>query len=254
MAGKASYDLDLEKPEDHARLMKLVEDADVILQGYRYRSLERRGFGLDAILEIATARGKGIVYLDENCYGLDGYMAERPGWQQIADAGSGCSYVMGKSYGCPEGQAVLPSLPIADMTTGTLGALEIMMMLRDRAKFGGSWHGNASLMAVQASSMEEWVGLYQPEIVEKIQERYKFPRITSNLHVIELYYMIADAWKQHSDLVSDEKYYTHFDNSIYGKDLRILGPVATFESEESTPRWASPPVPFCQGHDAHWKN
>lgn len=79
MAGKSSYDLNLDDPSDSDRLWELVKDADVILQGYRLRSLEHRGFGLDAVLEMASARGKGIIYLDENCYGLEGYMAERPG-------------------------------------------------------------------------------------------------------------------------------------------------------------------------------
>jgi len=31
---------------------------------------------------------KGIVYVDENCYGPDGPFPERPGWQQIGDAAS----------------------------------------------------------------------------------------------------------------------------------------------------------------------
>ncbi|KAL4807206.1 CoA-transferase family III domain-containing protein [Aspergillus unguis] len=252
MAGKTTYDLDLDRPEDHERLVKLINDADVVLGGYRLGSLERRGFGLDALLEMAAARGKGIVHLNENCYGLDGYMAERPGWQQIADAAAECSYVMGKSFGLPEGQSVLPSLPIADMSTGVVAALEIMMMLRNRAKFGGSWHGNAALTAFQAASMEDWVGLYQPEIVDKIQEKFNFAPLTSKLHVIELYYMIAAAWKENTDLVSNEKYYTHFNDSVYGKDLRIVAPVVRYHDEQTTPRWTSPPVPFCQHTNAHW--
>lgn len=254
MAGKTTYNLDLDKPEDHRSLVKLIEDADVVLDGYRLGSLERRGFGLDALLEMAAARGKGIVHLNENCYGLDGYMAERPGWQQIADAAAGCSYVMGKSFGLPEGQSVLPSLPIADMSTGVVAALEIMMMLRDRAKFGGSWHGNAALTAFQAVSMEGWVGLYQPGIVARIQDKFKFAPFTSKLHVIELYYMIAAAWKENTNLISNEKYYTHFHDSVYGSDLRVLAPVVRYEDEQTTPKWTSPPVPFCQHTDAHWKN
>ncbi|GFP57143.1 acetyl-coenzyme A transferase nodX [Trichoderma asperellum] len=232
MAGKSSYDLNLDDPSDSDRLWELVKDADVILQGYRLRSLEHRGFGLDAVLEMASARGKGIIYLDENCYGLEGYMAE--------------------PYGLPEGQSVLPSLPIADMSTGVVAALEIMMMLRERAKDGGSWHENAALTAFQAVSLEEWVGLYQPEVVAEIQEKFKFKPMTSDLHVIELYYLIADAWKANSDLIRNEKYYTHFYDSVYGKDLRTLAPVIRYGDQESSPRWTGPPVPFCQSRDARW--
>ncbi|KAK7947819.1 uncharacterized protein PG986_008705 [Apiospora aurea] len=147
MAGKTTVDLDLEDPTDRERLTSLYEQADVVIQGYRLGSLERRGFGLQAALHIANKRGKGVVFVDENCYGPDGYYAERPGWQQVADAAAGSSYVMGQAFGCPPGQGVLPSLPISDMATGILTSLTAVCGLRDRAKFGGSYHGHASLTA-----------------------------------------------------------------------------------------------------------
>jgi hypothetical protein len=37
------------------------------------------------LAEMATRRGKGIVYVNENCFGYEGEWANRPGWQQIAD-------------------------------------------------------------------------------------------------------------------------------------------------------------------------
>ena len=94
--------------------------------------------------------------------------------------------------------------------------------------------------------------MYQPEIVQKIQDKYKFAPITSDIHVIELYYAIAKAWKDNSDLIMNEEYYTHFSDSVYGKDLRILRPVAQYTSKESTPRWTSPPVPFCFHKEVAW--
>lgn len=169
MAGKTTIQLDLDEPADHAKLIELFEQADVILQGYRLRSLERRGFGLKAALQMANKRGKGIVYVDENCYGPDGSYAERPGWQQVADAAVGSSYVMAQSFGCPSGQGVLPSLPISDMSTGILTALTIMCALRDRTRSGGSYHGHAALAAYNMATLDPEVGLYQPEIVEKIR-------------------------------------------------------------------------------------
>ncbi|KAF4496735.1 hypothetical protein FAGAP_7086 [Fusarium agapanthi] len=153
MAGKTTIDLDLEDTADHKRLMQLFVQADVILQGYRLGSLARRGFGLEAALELANKRGKGVVYVDENCYGPDGYYAERPGWQQVVDAAAGSSYVMGRSFGCPKGQGFLPSLPLSDMSTGILTALTIVCGIRDRAKFGGSYHGHASLTAYKMATL-----------------------------------------------------------------------------------------------------
>ncbi|EMT72763.1 hypothetical protein FOC4_g10004243 [Fusarium odoratissimum] len=245
MAGKTTIDLDLEDPADHKRLMQLFEQADVILQGYRLGSLARRGFGLEAALELANKRGKGIVYVDENCYGPDGYYAERPGWQQVADAAAGSSYVMGQSFGCPKGQGVLPSLPISDMSTGILTALTIMCGIRDRAKFGGSYHGHASLTAYNMATMDPEVRLYQREVVQRINDKYQFPTWSSDVHVAPLYYSILDAWGKNSDLIKDEKYYVHFSDSVFGSDLRVLGPVVQYDKEEYSPKWNSPPVSFC---------
>ncbi|KAI1295314.1 hypothetical protein F5Y03DRAFT_399293 [Xylaria venustula] len=70
VAGKASYNLDLNEPKSRKRLIALFEKADV---------------SLTKCLELAARRGKGIVYLDKNYYDPDGYYAERPGWQQVAD-------------------------------------------------------------------------------------------------------------------------------------------------------------------------
>lgn len=48
------------------------------------------------------------------------------------------------------------------------------MAIRDRAKYGGSYHGNVALTAYNAVSLLPEVGLYQPEIVKKLQERYQW--------------------------------------------------------------------------------
>jgi hypothetical protein len=159
---------------------------------------------------------------------------------------------MGMALGFPEGQGVLPSLPIADMSTGVVGAVTVLSMLRDRARFGGSYRGCASLTAYQVLTVAKEVGLYQPEIVQKIQGKYQFKPITSDLHVIELYYDIMAAWKKHSDLISNERYYTHFSNSVYGQDLRVLKPLVEYTDEESSPYWSGPPVPFCQTAQVAW--
>lgn len=245
MAGKTTIDLDLEDPADHKKLMQLFEEADVILQGYRLRSFERRGFGLKAALDLANKRGKGIIYVDENCYGPDGYYAERPGWQQVADAAAGSEWIMGQSFNCPPGQGVLPSLPISDMSTGILTALTIMCGIRDRTKFGGSYHGHASLAGYNMATLDTEVRLYQRETVAKINDKYQFPSWSSDIHVAPLYYAILEAWEKQSSLIKDEKYYVHFSDSVFGSDLRVLGPVVKYEADEFMPKWDSPPVPFC---------
>lgn len=245
MAGKTTFDLDLDSPADQARLRELFEKADVILQGYRLRSLERRGFGLQMALEIANKRGRGIIYVDENCYGPDGCYAERPGWQQVADAAAGSSYVMAQSFGFPPGQGVLPSLPISDMSTGALTALTIMSAIRDRSVLGGSYHGHAALTAYDMATLDADVGLYQRQIVQKIQDRYRFAPWSSDAHVAPLYYQILKAWESTESPVKNESFFVTFSGSVFGASLRVLAPIVKFADEDMNPRWTSPPVPFC---------
>ncbi|KAL7912391.1 CoA-transferase family III domain-containing protein [Trichoderma velutinum] len=241
MAGKRTLHLDLEEADDGEKLRALIADADVIIQGYRLRSLERRGFGQPLALALAAARKRGVVFLDENCFGPDGCYAERPGFQQMADAESGCSWVMTAAdpyEGYDEGTGVLPSLPIADMSTGVVSVVAILSMIRDRARLGGSWGGCASLTAYQAMTLEPWVGLYQRDVVERIEKRFGYGRIAPDLFVVELYYRVVAAW--------DRSFNVHFADCVYGKDLRILAPVVKYpEDPASQFHWASPPVPFC---------
>lgn len=93
----------------------LIEGANVFVQGFRPDSIAKKGFGVNDLLEMAGNRGKGIVYVEENCYGPDGLYYERPSWQQIGDAASGSAYVMGRSFGFKDGTSVLPPLLVSDM-------------------------------------------------------------------------------------------------------------------------------------------
>lgn len=63
MQGKKAIHLDLDVADDRAALARLMEEADVIMQGYRPESLEKRGVGIEYALEIARRRDKGICWL-----------------------------------------------------------------------------------------------------------------------------------------------------------------------------------------------
>jgi crotonobetainyl-CoA:carnitine CoA-transferase CaiB-like acyl-CoA transferase len=86
MAGKRSMHLDLNESDDRGSLRALIANADVTIQGYWLRSLERHELGRPLALELAIARKRVVVFLDEICFGLDGDHAERPGYQLVADA------------------------------------------------------------------------------------------------------------------------------------------------------------------------
>lgn len=230
-------------------LLDLVSEADIFLQGFRPGTLNRKGLDLKNMLEIAAKRNKGIIYIDENCYGPNGPFHERPGWQQIGDAASGSSYVMGRSQGYEEGKSVLPPLPISDMVTGLVGALAGMIALRERAVKGGSYNVVSSLVAADTIALEKEVGLYPPEVVKETNERCGFKEITPDQYVSEVLVNVVLGWKKGLPgyLDEDSSLMTTFEEGPWGKQT-LLKPVVRLGDEEATPKWTSPPVPHCY-HD-----
>ncbi|OBT94375.1 hypothetical protein VE01_07733 [Pseudogymnoascus verrucosus] len=249
-AGKRTIDLDITKQEDMTRIQELLAEADIFIQGFRAGSLERQGLGLHAMLELAAKRSKGIIYVDENCYGPDGTFAERPGWQQIGDAASGSSYVMGRSLSHEEGKSVLPPLPVSDMITGLVGALAAMIAVKERALKGGSYHVTTSLVAADTIALEEEIGLYPPETVRQTAEWFGFVPSTPDQFVSEIMIQVIDGWKRRLPdyLNEDSPLMTGFDEQGPWGNQKVLKPVARLGDGKATPKWTSPAVPYCY-HD-----
>lgn len=134
--GKRAAFLDLKSVADRQRLLGLVDQADVFVQGYRTGAMERLGLSADAL----TARRPGLIHVSINCYGHEGDWAMRPGWEQLAQTVSGMAHVQGGA-GAP---ALLPAA-VNDYTTGYLAAFGAMVALRRRAAEGGSWRVRVSL-------------------------------------------------------------------------------------------------------------
>ncbi|KAF5020539.1 hypothetical protein F66182_7438 [Fusarium sp. NRRL 66182] len=246
-AGKRTIAIDLRKPEDTAIIKSLVAEADVFIQGFRLNKMPKYGLGLNDILKLAGERRRGIVHVSENCYGPDGYYAERPGWQQIADAAAGSAYVTGRSLNLPNNEAVLPSLPISDMTTGALGAVGTLLALRDRATKGGSYAVHASLVAVNAFALRSDVGLYSPETVAECAKRFQWAEMRGSHHVLDLLLTVWDGWKRvlGSALEEGSGLYQSFETSTFdGKTLSILKPVVKLSDSDMSPHWKTPSVPY----------
>ncbi|KAK0611739.1 CoA-transferase family III domain-containing protein [Immersiella caudata] len=255
-AGKRTIALDLNNPEDKSYLLSLLEEADVFLQGFRPGSLTKHGLGIEDLLCIAAKRGKGIVYVGESCYGPDGYYAQRPGWQQIADCASGAAYVTGRGLELDDGECVLPPLPISDMSTGVVGAIGTMMALRDRAKKGGSYVVHAALVGVNVYALSEEVGLYSKEVVREGQERFGWGEMRGSHHVLDLLRNVLAGWEGNEVLrgclEEGSGWWQSWEGSDFGGErLSILRPVVRFrkgemgEMEEGvTPEWKSPSVPY----------
>ena len=148
--GKRSATLDVDVPADLERLLALVREGDVLVQGYRNGTLARRGLSPERL----AALRPGIVYVSVNCYGHEGPWAQRPGWDQLAAVATGLAMRQGSA----ERPQLLPGIAALDYTTGYLAAYGAMVALARRATEGGSWEVGASL-----SQTAMWM-LQQPDM------------------------------------------------------------------------------------------
>ncbi|KAI3556369.1 CoA-transferase family III [Colletotrichum abscissum] len=164
--GKHAADLDLKTEEGRKHFETLLAEADVVLDGYRPGALEKLGYGATALTKLAKERGKGFVYVNENCFGYQGEWCQRPGWQQIADCVSGVAWAQGQFMGLDE--PVVPPFPISDYGTGCMGAIAALTGLYNRATQGGSWHGKASLLQYDLLLIK--AGKYPEDVQEELRK------------------------------------------------------------------------------------
>lgn len=83
--GKHAAEINLKSAEGRKVFDELIADVDIVVDGYRPGAFDKLGYGAKDMAKMAEKRGKGIVYVNENCFGYVGEWAHRPGWQQIAD-------------------------------------------------------------------------------------------------------------------------------------------------------------------------
>ncbi len=127
--GRRSVGIDLKSPDGVELLLRLVEQADVLIEGFRPGVMERLGVGPDACL----ARNPWLVYGRITGWGRDGEYATYAGHDINYLALSGTLWSIGR-----EGQAPVPPLSyVADFGGGgMLLALGICAALTERADSG----------------------------------------------------------------------------------------------------------------------
>ncbi|OWO98125.1 hypothetical protein B2J93_4778 [Marssonina coronariae] len=166
--GKHTCNLDLRSPAGRAEFEELLSTADVVLDGYRPGSMDRLGYGPEQLVERTQGRGKGIIYVAEDCFGDKGDMAGRAGWQQIADCWTGLAWAQGQFMGLDE--PVVPPFPMSDYGTGCMGAIAALTALYRRATEGGSWLGRTSLCQYDVFLLR--LGLYDDDVQERVRKEH----------------------------------------------------------------------------------
>lgn len=121
--------LDLKAPEGRAQFLKLIEEADVLIENYRPGVLERLGLGWPVLLE----HNPQLVGLSISGFGQTGPNAGYPGFGKIAECLSGLLPVTGS----PDSPPLHVGFSLADTSAGLMGAMAVNMALYQRDCAGG---------------------------------------------------------------------------------------------------------------------
>ena len=119
---KRNIALDLKDDEDRVVLLRLIDDADVLVENFRPGTLERLGLGPDTLL----ARRPSLVITRVTGFGQTGTYSHRAGFASIAESMSGLAALSG----LPGGQPLLPAIALTDEVTGLAAAFATMVALR----------------------------------------------------------------------------------------------------------------------------
>ena len=143
---KRSMTLNLKDPEGHAVFMRMVDDADVVVENFRPDVKNRLGINYAAL----SARNPKIVLGSVSGFGQDGPYVDRPGFDQIAQGMGGLMSITG----LPGQGPVRVGVPIADLSAGLYAAIGILIALLQREETGlGQWVGS-SLIEAQIAMLD----------------------------------------------------------------------------------------------------
>ncbi|MDQ1743164.1 MAG: hypothetical protein QOE23_1503 [Pseudonocardiales bacterium] len=136
---KESITLDLKDPAGAAVLTRLVRQADVLVENFRTKVLDRLGFSMARLHELNPR----LVILSITGFGHDGPEGGRPGYDQIAQGEGGLMSLTGSSADDPTKVGV----PIADLLAGMYGAYGVLAALHERRRTGRGQVVRTSLLA-----------------------------------------------------------------------------------------------------------
>lgn len=125
---KRAITLYLGAPEGQELFLRLVRDADVLIENFRPGTLERWDLGYERL----SALNPGLVLVRVTAFGQFGPYAGRPGFGTIAEAMSGFAAITGPADSPP----TLPPFGLADGIAGLAATSAALMALTARGRTG----------------------------------------------------------------------------------------------------------------------
>ncbi|MCM3565184.1 CaiB/BaiF CoA transferase family protein [Hydrogenophaga intermedia] len=125
---KRGLALDLKSEQGRALLLRMVKQADVLVENFRGGTMDKLGLGY----EVLKAHNPGLIYCAITGYGRSGPYADKGGFDLIAQGFAGLMSVTGE----PGRPPVKSGSAVSDMNAGILAALGILAAYIHKLKTG----------------------------------------------------------------------------------------------------------------------
>ncbi|OCT50386.1 CAIB/BAIF family enzyme [Cladophialophora carrionii] len=183
--GKRTAQLDLNQAKDLEKMVELIDDADVFLQGYRPDSLAARGLSPPQLAARRKQDGKnGIICANLSAYGPTGPWRERRGFDSLVQTCSGMNVSEAEHFGQTDPPAKPMPCQALDHASGYFLAAGILAALYRQIREGGSWQVDVSLAGTMKylRSLGQYEGLsgfqWDADSMEGVPEEYLEPRLS----------------------------------------------------------------------------
>lgn len=155
------------KGEGKALFLRLVEQADAVVENYRPGTMEKLGLGYDVLRE-ANPR---LVYCSISGFGHTGPYRDRPGYDIIAQAMGGLM----STTGWEGGEPTRSGTAMGDVLAGLSAAVAILAALRHAERTGEGQAVDIALVDSVISSLEIINQIYLAEgrVPARIGNRYE---------------------------------------------------------------------------------
>lgn len=137
---KKSVTVNLKHPAGREIVLKLVAEADIVIENFRPGVLEKLGLGWDAL----SAANPGLVMLRLSGFGQSGPLAAQPGFGAMGESMGGLRYVTGFADRPP----VKTGISIGDSIAALWGVIGTLMALRHKEMNGGKSGGKGQVVDV----------------------------------------------------------------------------------------------------------
>jgi crotonobetainyl-CoA:carnitine CoA-transferase CaiB-like acyl-CoA transferase len=150
---KRSVALDLKSPDGQKALRALLASADIFLENIKPGSLDKLGFGEQAI----RALNPRLIHCSISGYGRTGPRRHLTGYDPVVQAESGFMDITGE----PDGPPVRAGIAMADYLAALYAYSGILLALRDRDRTGKGQHVDIALYDSVLSTLSMPVGIWQ---------------------------------------------------------------------------------------------